>query len=76
MERIPATSTTKAPADWFTGDVYYDVIVARRGAVTDPGQHRALHPRARAPPGTTTPAARPCTSPTASAWSSPRTRSS
>ncbi|MFZ0530925.1 MAG: cupin domain-containing protein [Propionicimonas sp.] len=27
MERIPATPTTKAPADWFTGDVYFDVIV-------------------------------------------------
>ena len=27
MERIPATPTTKATADWFTGDVYYDVIV-------------------------------------------------
>ncbi len=26
MERIPATSTTRATADWFTGDVYYDVI--------------------------------------------------
>ena len=27
MERIPATPTTKTPAEWFTGDVYYDVIV-------------------------------------------------
>ena len=27
MERIPATPTTKATADWFIGDVYYDVIV-------------------------------------------------
>jgi quercetin dioxygenase-like cupin family protein len=30
MERTPKAPTTKAPADWFTGDVYYDVIV--RGA--------------------------------------------
>ena len=27
MERIPKSPTTKATADWFTGDVYYDVIV-------------------------------------------------
>lgn len=27
MERIPSPPTTKAPADWFTGDVYFDVIV-------------------------------------------------
>jgi len=30
MERLPKAPTTKAPADWFTGDVYFDVIV--RGA--------------------------------------------
>lgn len=27
MEQVPKAPTTKAPADWFTGDVYYDVIV-------------------------------------------------
>lgn len=27
MERLPKTPTTKAPADWFTGDVYFDVIL-------------------------------------------------
>ena len=30
MERTPKAPTTKASAEWFTGDVYYDVIV--RGA--------------------------------------------
>ncbi len=27
MDRLPKTHTTKAPAEWFTGDVYFDVIV-------------------------------------------------
>ena len=26
MEKMPKTPTTKAPAAWFTGDVYFDVI--------------------------------------------------
>lgn len=30
MERIPKGPTSKAPAEWFTGDVYFDVIA--RGA--------------------------------------------
>ncbi len=30
MQSVPMIPTTKAPADWFSGDVYYDVIV--RGA--------------------------------------------
>jgi quercetin dioxygenase-like cupin family protein len=27
MQSIVPTPTTKAPADWFTGDVYYDTII-------------------------------------------------
>jgi quercetin dioxygenase-like cupin family protein len=27
MEPIPNTPTTKAPADWFVGDAYYDTII-------------------------------------------------
>ncbi|MEV0109304.1 cupin domain-containing protein [Nocardia sp. NPDC050799] len=31
MEFIQQQDTTKAPADWFTGDVWFDVIYAGRG---------------------------------------------
>lgn len=27
MKNLPKTPTTEAPAEWFTGNVYYDVIV-------------------------------------------------
>jgi hypothetical protein len=71
MDVLPKQKSVKGPADWFTGDVYFDVIAPgteSRGKVN--AVHFALAP---APPGTATPTARPCTSPRASASPAPAT---
>ena len=64
MEILAKQPSLKGPAEWFTGDVYFDVIApgtASRGKVN--AVHFALAP---APPGTGAPTVRPCTSPRAS----------
>jgi hypothetical protein len=65
MELLPVSPTAKAPASNFTGDVYVNPIYRgeepSRMIVSLVGSLRA-----RAPTGTPTRWARPCTSPTAS----------
>lgn len=61
MELVKQQPTAKAPTEWFTGDVWFDVVHAGR----EPSRMRANMVRfapAPTPPGTTTPSARPCTS--------------
>ena len=72
MELKPITPTAKAPAANFTGDVYLNPIY--RGE--DPSRmivSQVRFTRARTLTGIPTPLARPCTSQTESAWSSPAT---
>ena len=59
--------TVKAPADWFTGDVYLDPVASAPAPGARAGEPRPLHARARAPRGTRTRSARPSSSPRASA---------
>ena len=60
MNIEPKQPTLKAPADWFTGDVYIDAIHTRK---PEPSRiacgcvHTAPAP---APPGIRTRSARPC----------------
>jgi hypothetical protein len=72
MELRPVSPTAKAPASNFTGEVYLNPIY--RGE--EPSRMIVSLVRftpARAPIGTPTPSARPCTSPTASGSSRPGT---
>lgn len=65
MEIIEKQPSTKGPADWFTGDVWFDVIAPIDGRAQ--GRYNAVHfTPAPAPPGTSTPAANCRTSPKAS----------
>jgi quercetin dioxygenase-like cupin family protein len=51
MELVTKTGSNKGPADWFTGDVYFDVIVPTDGRAQGrcnavhftPGAHTAWH---------------------------------
>ena len=51
METIPTPPTAKGPGDWFTGDVYIDVIIPQDGRTTaraasvhfTPGARTAWH---------------------------------
>ena len=70
MEILPKSPSTKGPAQMFTGDVWFDVIA--RGEAPSRVRVNTVRfaPCARTP-GTRTRWARPCTSPTGSAGSSP-----
>ena len=69
MQKLPTGTSTKGPAEMFTGDVYFDVVA--KG--DEPSRMRVNTVRFAPAPalrGIPTPAVRRCTSPTASAWSS------
>ena len=57
--------TTKNPPERFTGDVWLDPIAHPATTASGWSWPRSVSPRAPAPPGTPTPAARRCTSPRA-----------
>jgi quercetin dioxygenase-like cupin family protein len=52
MELLPRQPTTKGPAEWFTGDVYFDVIARSQTARVNtvrfaPGARTAWHSHAQ-----------------------------
>ncbi len=52
MELLPKQPTTKGPAEWFTGDVYFDVIARSQTARVNtvrfaPGARTAWHSHAQ-----------------------------
>ena len=57
----------RMPAESFTGTVWQDPIIEAPGAGAHPRRLGAVRAEARAPPGTPTRSARPCTSSPASA---------
>ena len=64
MQIEPKPPTAEGPADWFTGDVFLDVIA--RGEERSRVRVMAVRfARRRAPCGTRTPSGRPCMSPRA-----------
>jgi hypothetical protein len=72
MELTKPSTTAKAPAERFTGDVYVNPIKQK----TEPSRLIASIVRftpAHAPTGTPTPSDKPCSAPTAPAWSCPAT---
>jgi hypothetical protein len=64
MEVQPKQDTVKGPADWFTGDVWIDVVARGR----ESSHLNATSVPALAQPGTRTRVDRPSTSPRAEGW--------
>ena len=70
MEILPKQPSVKGPAEMFTGDVWFDVIL--KGEEPSRMRANAVHsPPARTPPGIATLSGKPCMSPRASASSNP-----